>query len=114
MSWRKRGSWRIESSRGPRRNVPEIPVTELDGGSQCAIARSGLFQQGITARQIVVSQRVARPTTVDCTSLRSMTMPCLKRPLSVRFVAHHAQDVDIGRLAFEDAAEKINFESSWL
>ena len=54
-----------------------------------------------------MSQRVARPQLHE---LAVDDHALFEASLEREIVAHHAQDVDIVGLAFEDAAEKINFE----
>ena len=88
-------------------HVTEIAVTQFDRPPQRLDGLVRPLEQRVAARQVVVRQRVVGPqlnqTLVD---LQTLGVAALKR----KVVALDAQDIDIGGMAVENAAEEIDFE----
>ena len=88
-------------------HVAKVAIPEFDRLAQGLQRQFGLFEKGVGASQIVMSQSVARPKLdqppID---LQPVTVPAFEGQI----VAMGAEDVDIPVIEFEDGAEEPQFE----
>src|SRR5206468_177792 len=88
-------------------HVAEIAVAQLDGPAKGLDRLVGALEQGVAARQVVMSQGIVgaelNQPLVDLQALRIA-------PLEGEVVAVGAEGIDVARKAFQNAAVKIELE----